>query len=483
MTTASHSTPAAFAQAPNVSSTSGTPATADGGGQTIVSAVALGKRFKLYANPWHRVAEWLSLGRRVRHSDFWAVRDINFGVRKGECVGILGPNGSGKSTLLKILSGALHASTGTFETHGRVLSLLELGTGVNHELTGRQNVLQGAELLGFPAGYGAAKLTEIETFAELGEFFDRPVRMYSSGMMVRLVFSMFACFEPEVFIVDEALSVGDVFFQQKCMRRAREMLERGVTMLFVSHDTAAVEMLCDRVIVLNKGQMLFSGDTRQGLAAYYSLVGRAVADERAATAPMANPSVTDGPLDPALVAEIEQVQRLPWQLPDTTDLAGDGSVEITGICYQRDDGLVTQVVERGAWIEIAVRSLAKRDVGPVNNGLAIYDRVGALVFAVNALNAEVEPVRANAGDAWVTRFRIKADMEPGEYTLTIGASEALSDAQSMTGWNQHLGGAHFARLPRGGKIAVIPRPDNRRRSFGPANLEYRLTRVWMGDRS
>jgi len=460
---------------------SSTSVTADG--QTIVAAGGLGKRFKLYTNPWHRAFEWLTFGKVARHTDFWAIRDVSFSVKRGECVGILGPNGSGKSTLLKILSGALHATNGTYETTGRVLSLLELGTGLNHELTGRQNVLQGAELLGFPPGYAERKIIEIEAFAELGDFFDRPVKVYSSGMFVRLVFSMFACFEPDVFIVDEALSVGDVFFQQKCMRRAREMLERGVTMLFVSHDTAAVEMLCNRVIVLNKGQVLFSGDTRQGLAAYYSLVGKAVAAERAAVAPVVAAETGEAPVDPAVTAEIERLKQLPWQTPDSTDIAGDGSVEITGICYQRDDGSISQIVERGGWIEISVRAYAHRDTGPVNNGVAMYDRIGTLIFAVNVLNAEIEPMRAKAGEEWVTRFRIKADMEPGEYTLTIGASEALPDAQSMTGWNQHLGGVHFARLSRGGKIAIIPRPDNRRRSFGPANLDYRLTRVPLGTTS
>ena len=480
MTTAASDSPAAATFA---GATAKSSAAATAGGQTIVSAVGLGKRFKLYANPWHRVGEWLTFGRAVRHTDFWALRDVNFTVTRGECVGILGPNGSGKSTLLKILSGALHSTVGTYETGGRVLSLLELGTGVNHELTGRQNVLQGAELLGFPPGYGAAKVAEIEAFAELGDFFDRPVKLYSSGMLVRLVFSMFACFEPEVFIVDEALSVGDVFFQQKCMRRAREMLDRGVTMLFVSHDTAAVELLCDRVIVLNKGQVVFSGDRQQGVSAYYSLVGRSVAAERAATSGAfttgAGVHMTDATTDP----EAAELAGLPWQAPDASDLTGDGAVEITGICYRRDDGSISQVVERGSWIEVLVRSRATRDVAPVNNGLAMHDRVGQLLFAINVLNADLEPLRAAGGQEWVTRFRLKADVEPGEYTLTLGASEALPDEGSVTGWNQHLGGVYFARLPRGGKIAVLPHADNRRRSFGPANLDYALSRVAIGRRT
>ncbi|CAA9403546.1 MAG: Teichoic acid export ATP-binding protein TagH, partial [uncultured Phycisphaerae bacterium] len=201
----------------------------------MIRAAGLGKRFKIYPKPWGRMTEWLTLGRARRHEDFWALRDVGFEVARGESLGVIGVNGSGKSTLLKILSGAMYPTAGTFEVRGRVLSLLELGTGVNPQLTGRQNVVNSSRLLAFPPVYVAEKMGEIEAFAELGEFFDRPVRLYSSGMLVRLVFSMFACFDPEVFVVDEALSVGDLYFQQKCAKRIGAMLDGGVTMLFVSH--------------------------------------------------------------------------------------------------------------------------------------------------------------------------------------------------------------------------------------------------------
>jgi ABC-type polysaccharide/polyol phosphate transport system ATPase subunit len=209
----------------------------------------LGKKFKIYPRRSGRLVEWLTLGRATRHQDFWALKDVSFNLSRGGSLGIIGVNGSGKSTLLKILSGAMYPTDGTFEVGGRVLSLLELGTGLNTELTGRQNIINSAALLGFPPDYARQRLGQIEAFAELGEFFDRPVRLYSSGMLVRLSFSMFACFDPEIFIVDEALSVGDVFFQQKCARRIQEMRANGTTMLFVSHDLAAVEALCDRVLL------------------------------------------------------------------------------------------------------------------------------------------------------------------------------------------------------------------------------------------
>jgi lipopolysaccharide transport system ATP-binding protein len=182
----------------------------------------------------------VTLGGVKRHDEFWALRDVSFEVRRGDALGVIGVNGSGKSTLLKILTGAMYPTAGTYDVAGRVLSLLELGTGLNPLLTGRENVVQSAALLAFEPEYVQRKLPDVEAFAELGEFFEKPIRLYSSGMLVRLAFSLFACLEPDVFVVDEALSVGDVFFQQKCVQRIEQMRERGTSMLFVSHDLELV---------------------------------------------------------------------------------------------------------------------------------------------------------------------------------------------------------------------------------------------------
>ena len=177
----------------------------------------LSKKFNIYSNPWHRVAEWADMGQRNRHQEFWALRDISFEVNQGECLGIIGPNGAGKSTLLKVLTGALYPTSGTFEISGRVLSLLELGMGFNNELTGRQNLFNSANLLGLPKRYIDDRIEDIMAFAELGPFFDLPLKLYSTGMYVRLGFSLFAFLQPDILIIDEALSVGDVFFQQEVL--------------------------------------------------------------------------------------------------------------------------------------------------------------------------------------------------------------------------------------------------------------------------
>jgi lipopolysaccharide transport system ATP-binding protein len=204
--------------------------------QVIVSMDGLGKRFKLYQSARDRLLDWLQVPPRVRYQEVWALRDVSLEVRKGECLGIIGPNGAGKSTLLKLLTGALHPTAGRMQIEGRVLSLLELGTGFTPELTGRQNIAQSARLVGFPHGYAEARAPEIASFAELGDYFDRPIKFYSTGMLVRLAFSLFSTMDPEVFLVDEALAVGDMRFASKAFGRIRRMHDSGTTLLFVSHD-------------------------------------------------------------------------------------------------------------------------------------------------------------------------------------------------------------------------------------------------------
>lgn len=445
------------------------PATREG--QVVIRADNLGKKFRIYPRPWARLTEWITAGAAVRHEDFWALRNVSFDVKKGESLGVIGVNGSGKSTLLKILSGAMYPTEGSFDVRAsRILSLLELGTGVNPQLTGRQNVVNSSRLLAFPPDYVTARMSQIEAFAELGDFFDRPVRLYSSGMLVRLVFSMFACFDPDVFVVDEALSVGDLYFQQKCTRRIEQMLASGVTMLFVSHDLAAVDALCDRVMVLHGGQVRFLGDKREGIATYYELVGASRKPTAApAPAPVEQPPAQTG----------KHFSALPWQDVNPSDATGGDSIAIRGICY-RCDGITTQCVQRGEHIEIFVQFEALRDAGPVNAGLELHDRFGQLLFAVNWLNAAIEPIRVKPGDVFYTRFLLKADLEPGEYAVWLGASEATRDPQSPTGWDQHVGGQRYVSMPKAGKIAVMPRADRSRSSFGPANLSYQIERNFQG---
>ena len=429
-------------------------------------AERLGKRFKLYANPWHRAVEWASFGTVRKHSDFWAVREVSFAVERGECVGVLGPNGSGKSTLLKILSGAMHPNAGTFAIRGRVLSLLELGTGLNHELTGRQNVLQGAELLGFPPGYGARKVAEIEAFAELGDFFDRSVRVYSSGMLVRLAFSMFACFDPDVFIVDEALSVGDVFFQQKCVTRIEQMLAAGVTMLFVSHDMQIVQRLCHRAILLDGGRVAFDGSPDECVARYYSRVGsrlRGGADATTASAGAATPA---DPATAAATADVRAAILANDVLPTARSRHGEGGLTLAAVSIRDAAGRPGTVTTQGETITIRALLRAAAPFARPACGIHLYDRLGNLVFAAGTTQARVAIPAVAAGDERLVTFRLTLDVQPGEYSLSVGCSEVPPPGPDV--------GVLLDQAEGLGPIAVHPTDEVPARYYGIARLPMEI---------
>ena len=227
-----------------------------------LSVKNISKCFEMYEKPVHRLFQTLFAGHRTFYREFWALRDVSFDVRRRECVGIIGRNGAGKSTLLQIITGTLQPTGGTVERRGRVAALLELGSGFNPEFTGRENVYMNASILGLTKEEIDARYQAILDFAEIGEFIDQPVKTYSSGMMVRLAFAVVAHVDADILVVDEALAVGDAFFQQKCMRFIRKFKEEH-TILFVSHDTGAVVNLCDRGVLLEGGQVKMIGSPKE----------------------------------------------------------------------------------------------------------------------------------------------------------------------------------------------------------------------------
>jgi lipopolysaccharide transport system ATP-binding protein len=231
----------------------------------------VGKRYDIYDKPHHRLFDLLSSGAR-RARSFWALRGVDLTVHRGETVGIVGCNGSGKSTLLQILSGTLEASEGTVEVRGRIAALLELGAGFNPEFTGRENVFLNASLLGMSDEETARRLPQILAFADIGDFVDQPVRTYSSGMFIRLAFAVAISVEPDVLVIDEALSVGDEAFQRKCFARIEELKRGGATILFVSHSAATVVQLCDRAVLLDRGERLMTGTPKAVVARYQRLI-------------------------------------------------------------------------------------------------------------------------------------------------------------------------------------------------------------------
>ena len=226
---------------------------------TALRVEGVAKQYRIYERPSDRLKESLTRGRWKWHREFWALKGISFEIERGTTTGIIGPNGSGKSTLLQIIAGTLDPTHGEVWVNGRVAALLELGAGFNPEFTGLENVFMNSALLGSSRAETEAKLLEIERFAEIGDFIHQPVKTYSSGMYVRLAFAIAVNSDPEILIVDEALSVGDTIFQHRCVRRIKEMQERGTTILFVSHEPTLVRALCSRAILLYQGETLADG--------------------------------------------------------------------------------------------------------------------------------------------------------------------------------------------------------------------------------
>ncbi|KPA17086.1 sugar ABC transporter ATP-binding protein [Candidatus Magnetomorum sp. HK-1] len=234
--------------------------------KTALSVNNLSKCFKFYDNPWHRALEWMSFGKRLYHKPFWSLQDISFHVKPGEILGIIGQNGAGKSTLLKILSGIIQPTSGNYEIEGKLLAMLELGMDFNPNLSGKENIFRTAEIWGFPKDYTKDLLGKIIDFSELGDFIERPVKFYSSGMAVRLAFSLFAFLKCDVLIIDEVLAVGDLFFHQKCYKRIEKLVSEKTTIILVTHNMADVQQFCDNAVVLDKGQIFYKGNARE--AAY-----------------------------------------------------------------------------------------------------------------------------------------------------------------------------------------------------------------------
>jgi len=230
------------------------------------------KQYRIYDHPGDRLKESLTRGRWKWHHEFWALRDVTFAIESGTTTGIVGPNGSGKSTLLQIITGTLEPTHGAVQHEGRVAALLELGAGFNLDFTGIENVFMNTALMGLSRKETERLLPEIERFAEIGDFIHQPVKTYSSGMYVRLAFATAVITDPQILIVDEALSVGDAVFQHRCLHRIKKLQEAGTTILFVSHDPAAIRALCSRAILLNGGQVMADGKTSDVLNRYQALI-------------------------------------------------------------------------------------------------------------------------------------------------------------------------------------------------------------------
>jgi lipopolysaccharide transport system ATP-binding protein len=398
----------------------------------LIDAEHLSKSYRIWDSPTARLRSPLlqttaglfptgslphrSLTERARrgYRDFFALDDVSFQVTRGEATGIIGRNGSGKSTLLQMIAGTLAPTRGKLEVNGRVSALLELGSGFNPEFTGRENVFLNGAIFGLNHAEMEGRFAEISDFAEIGSFIEQPVKTYSSGMMVRLAFSVAFSVRPDILIIDEALSVGDVFFQQKCFKKLHAMLEGGVTLLFVSHDMEAVRHLCEQVVLLDQGKMNFLGPPDETVSRYYALFGKKGPESRHPTAPASTAS-------PLPDVRVEIVER--DILKSAKSRHGDGSIEVAALSVENEHNASSLRVEmtRVATFRLLLR--AKEAIADPSVGFNLYDRMNTLVFAAGTRQLGIVIGSLAAGEERVVTLRLTCNVQPGEYTFSVEASE------------------------------------------------------------
>jgi len=407
------------------------------------------KKFRVYRTP--RDVMWEVLTGRPRHSDFIALDDVSFTVQKGEVVGLIGRNGAGKSTLLKILAGTLAATAGRLEVNGRVSAILELGTGFNPEYTGRENIYLGGLCLGLKREEIRSREAEIISFSELEDFIDRPFKTYSSGMQARLTFSVAASVKPGILIIDEALSVGDAKFQRKCFALLQSFKARGVSIVFVSHDPQSVQHISDRVIVLDKGCILFNGDCGQGIKQYTRLLFEG--EVESATEDARVPGRTNGVEDDIdtqasrdkFAGDSLQVDAIDVQLGTQTSLEpgmrraetqhecpeivpkemryGSGLVRIDTLMIVNAEDESTTWVACGEPFSIVLRVFAKHEIEAFSAGFRLTTVQGLTVYGTSSA-LQNRTFRCRAGESIEIVFLCEGNLAPGTYFLTAAIAQS-----------------------------------------------------------
>jgi lipopolysaccharide transport system ATP-binding protein len=378
------------------------------GREVAISVRGLSKMYRIYDRPQDRLMHMLWRGRRRYGREFWALRDVSFDVHKGETVGVIGRNGSGKSTLLQIIAGTLAATEGEVWVSGRVAALLELGSGFNPEFTGRENVFLNGAILGIGHEEMERRFDEIAAFADIGDFIDQPVKMYSTGMQARLAFAIGIHVEPEIFIIDEALSVGDIFFQSRCARKLDEYRHNGGTVLFVTHDTYTIERICTRSIVLYQGRRYFEGSNADAINAYYQI-------ERGGDGGVLNEAV----VRPNTIQTEIELRR--------DYVTGDGSAYIEFVSIADSLGRATTSFQVGEWMTITVGVRFNRDMDAFDFGVGIRDRLGVLIGGAHTFFLQTPYGAVSAGDQRQVTARIQLSVAPDNYTLLIGVVRNYTD--------------------------------------------------------
>jgi lipopolysaccharide transport system ATP-binding protein len=375
-----------------------------------IRVTGLGKAYKQYPTRWSRLAEWLIPFSPLRHRQHWVLQDVAFEIAPGEAVGIVGVNGAGKSTLLKMITGTTQPTCGKIELEGRVAALLELGMGFHADFTGRQNVIMAGQLLGMQVEEIEALMPEIEAFAEIGDAIDHPVRTYSSGMQMRLAFSVATARRPDILIVDEALSVGDAYFQHKSFDRIRSFRKAGTTLLIVSHDRSAIQSICDSAILLESGRMAMHGKP-EAVMDYYN----------------------------ALLAEREgqtvRQEMLAGGQVQTVSGTGEAGILSVRLLDEREHSI--DAAEVGQPVVLQVQVDVRQDIERLVLGFMIKDRLGQAMYGINTHRQDLALTDLKAGEQVTYRFAFVMGLGKGNYSVALSLSRLDSHLDRNFEWRDY----------------------------------------------
>ncbi|MBD5542586.1 MAG: ABC transporter ATP-binding protein [Lachnospiraceae bacterium] len=379
-------------------------------GEIAIHVDHVSKIYKLYDKPTDRVKESLGLTRKKLSRDHYALNDLDFQVNKGETVGIIGTNGAGKSTILKIITGVLNPTSGKVDINGRISALLELGAGFNMEYTGIENVYLNGTMIGFSREEIDARMDDILKFADIGDFVYQPCKTYSSGMFVRLAFAVAINIDPEILIVDEALSVGDVFFQAKCYKKFEEFKEAGKTILFVSHDLSSISKYCDRVVLLNKGTKLAEGLPREMVDMYKKVLVHQLDEEETGHEETIGNKDTDTLWKSQLTLN-----------PDIQEY-GEMKAEIVDIAILDQNGTMTNSIEKGSIFTVKMKVKVNSELHDPIFAVTIKNMQGTDVTGTNTFLEGISTGTIQKGETRVISFKQRLMLQGGEYLLSFGCT-------------------------------------------------------------
>ena len=386
---------------------------------TAIKITNLTKIYKLYDRNRDRLQDSLGLSKKANYKEHYALKNVDMEVKTGESVGIIGVNGSGKSTILKIITGVLNATSGDVQINGRISALLELGAGFNMEYTGLENVYLNGTMMGFTEKEIDERLQDILDFADIGDFVHQPVKTYSSGMFVRLAFAVAINIDPEILIVDEALSVGDVFFQAKCYHKFEEFKKLGKTILFVSHDLTSIAKYCDRVILLNKGVKLAEGNPKDMVNMYKKLLVHQLDEETLED--------VSGKSAIGEKSESGKAWKDNFEINPTITDYGEKQAEIVDFAIIDQYGAYSSIIEKGTVYQVKAKIHFHETVKNPIFTITIKNKQGTDITGTNTMFERIETGTVNAGEERIVTYEQKMNLQGGDYLLSLGCTGYVGD--------------------------------------------------------